>query len=104
MRKLFLVIAFSLSSFSVFAEETLCMKQAENAAIAEEKKENKKEKYQAKNTERTLDSKVLKAAGIKDDEEIFTTEVHNSKGAFSMYDVLVKKAGCKILSVKSASM
>lgn len=91
-----LVIAFLLFSTSSFsAEVVLCQEQAEAAALAKEKELNKQDKYQAKNTSKTLDSKT---------EETYATEVYNSKGGFVPYDIVVKKAGCKILSVKATTL
>lgn len=88
------VLIFSSSAFS--APEVSCQEQAEAAAITKEKESNKKEKFQVKNTVKEVtDSKT---------EETYTTEVYNSNGGFVPYDIVVKKAGCKIISVKATTL
>ena len=88
------VLVFSSSAFS--AAEISCQEQAEAAAIANEKESNKKEKFQVKNT--------VKAVTDSKTEETYTTEVYNSNGGFVPYNIVVKKAGCKILSVKATTL
>ena len=73
-----------------------CMKQAEEAAINSEKKDKNKEKFQAKS--------ILKANGVKKDEESISTEIYDSKGSFVPYDILLKKESCKIVTVKSTTL
>ena len=90
-----LAMAFGLFSFSAFSAEVSCQEQAETAAIAKEKELNKQDKYQVKETSKKIDSKT---------EVTYTTEVYNSKGGFVPYEIVVKKAGCKILSVKATTL
>ena len=88
------ILIFSSQVFA--AAEVSCQEQAEAAAIAAEKESNKKEKFQVKNTVKEVtDSKT---------EETYTTEVYNSNGGFVPYNIVVKKAGCKILSVKATTL
>ncbi len=95
------LVAIGNSSLS-FGEN--CKKAAEEAAISKEKKANKSEKLKAKNTEMLTDPGALKAYGIKADEDSFSTEVYDSKGAFVPYDIVVKKGNCKIVSVKATTL
>ncbi|MBP9682772.1 MAG: hypothetical protein KBD76_15320 [Bacteriovorax sp.] len=81
-----------------------CMKQAEEAAINSEKKDKNKEKFQAKNTLKVIDLSILKANGVKKDEESISTEIYDSKGSFVPYDILLKKESCKIVTVKSTTL
>lgn len=90
-----LAMAIVLFSFSASSAEVSCQEQAEAAAIAKEKELNKQDKYQAKDTSKKTDSKT---------EETYSTEVYNSKGGFVPYEIVVKKTGCKILSVKATTL
>lgn len=100
MKHLLLLLALGrIAVIPSLSFATDCLKQAEEAAINSEKKDNNKEKFQAKNT-----LKVLNAYGVKKDEELISTEIYDSKGSFVPYDTVLKKEKCKIVTVKITTL
>lgn len=93
--KSLILISILILSTTAFSAELNCQKKAEAAAVSLEQKENKKEKFQAKNTTKEVSSK---------DQETYVVEVHDSKGSFVPYDVVVKKSDCKIISAKATTL
>lgn len=103
--KIVLLAFLSLLAFNSDADAVEnCAKKAELFAVAKEKKLSPKKTFRAKNTVAVTDLEVLKANGIKKDEVVFSTEIHDAEGAFVAYDVIVKKHNCKLVSLKATEL
>ncbi len=96
-------LALLVGLSTAYAQASDCRKEAEKIAIDDAKKEDKTMNA-AKETSRITDAETLKVSKVKADELLFSTQAHNPKGDLIPYSVVVKKKGCKKVSVEATEL